>query len=495
MSDLVNLLDRVSTLDKSPQFDSYSKVVINIDDETQVSAGNDLGRTLEFDNPFGTQAMANQILNKLRGFQYQPWNASGALLDPAAEIGDAISVRNVYGGLYTRSRTFSRLMKADVSAPHDEEINHEYKFETPDQRKFRREMGDVRATLTIQSDAIEAEVSARTADSQEFRSQLNIQSQQIAARVTQTGGSYSSFGWSLLANEFGLYSGNQKVFYVNSTGAHVQGEITATSGKIGNFNIGSTAIWNNISQYGGTQTTGVYLGTNGIQLGQKFRVDTSGNVSASGLDITGGSIKLGGTSSAPVFQVTSTGAVTASNLTITGGSIKIGGTSSQPTFSVDSNGNLKANNGTFGGNIYAKNIKSGGSYGTFDASGLTDGTITSGKYKAKSIDTAAINTNAITTGRLNDSAVTAPKIGMSAVTTPKIKDAAVTYDKSGFQGTLDQVGVNKSNIETIYGYFTGSANFSWLNAAHFALNGKIHNNARVQVEGSYLNLVTWSEEE
>ena len=293
MSDRVNLRQRVSTLDKSPQFDSYSKVIININDETQVSVGDDFGRTLEFDNPFGTQEMAAQILEKLRGFQYQPWNASGALLDPAAEIGDGISVKDVYGGMYTRTRTFSKLMTANISAPYDEEIDHEYKFETPTERKFKREVGDVRASLVIQSDRITAEVEQREADSAEFRSQLNIQATQIAAKVSQTGGNQASFGWSLLANEFGLYSGNTKVFWVNASGAHVKGEISATTGKIGGFTIGASAIYNNISTFGGTQSTGVYLGTNGIQLGQNFRVNTSGNVTANNMTLTG-TLTVGG---------------------------------------------------------------------------------------------------------------------------------------------------------------------------------------------------------
>ena len=36
-------------------------------------------------------------------------------------------------------------MKADVSAPTDEEINHEYAYETPSERKFKRETAELRA--------------------------------------------------------------------------------------------------------------------------------------------------------------------------------------------------------------------------------------------------------------------------------------------------------------------------------------------------------------
>lgn len=361
MADKINLLNRVASIDVAPEFAAYSKVIIYVDDDTAIVVGDDSGRTLEVTNPFGTQAMAQRMLASLRGYQYQPLYATSALLDPAAEIGDGVSIKNIYGGIYQRTRTFNQLMAADIAAPHEEEINHEYKYVSPQERRYKREMGDVRATLSIESDRITAEVAQRQADSAEFRSQLSVQATQIAARVTQTGGSQSSFGWSLLSNEFGLYAGNTKVFYVNSTGAHVKGEITATSGKIGNFNIGSTAIWNNISQYGGTQTTGVYLGTNGIQLGQRFKVDTSGNVTASNLSITGGSIKLGGTAQNPVFSVSSSGAVTASNLSINGGAISIGS-----NFRVNSSGNVTANNITLtgtlsvgGGNIVASDLRVG----------------------------------------------------------------------------------------------------------------------------------------
>ena len=393
MSDRINLSRRVSELNKSPQFDSYSKVIIHIDDETEITVGDDYGRTLEFTNPFGTRQMAVDLLAKLRGFQYQPFTASGALIDPAAEIGDGIAVKDVYGGMYTRVRTFNRLMKADISAPHDEEINHEYKFETPQERKVKRQFGDVRATLSVQANQITAEVTQRQADSAEFRSQFQVQATQIAAKVSQTGGNNASFGWSLKATEFGLYSGNKKVFYVNSGGAHVQGEITATSGKIGNFNIGSTAIWNNISQYGGSQSTGVYLGTNGIQLGQRFKVDSSGNVTASNLNITGGRISIGN------------------------------------NFSVDSSGNLTANNGTFRGNVSAGKIQYGGNYGTFNAGGLSDGSIGWSKYGSESIGSGAI--------------------GGGAVINRTIGGGAVSYGKVDFTGTLDQVGINASNINSL----------------------------------------------
>lgn len=251
---------RVTEINVSPQFDNYSKVIIHVSDETTYEAGNDTGRTLEIDNPFGTQAMADNILQSLTGYQYQPSDVTGALLDPAAEMGDAVNARGTYFGIYARERTFGRLMKADVSAPYDEEINHEYQYESPERREFKRSIDDVKASLIIANDRIDAS-------------------------VAQTGGDNSSFGWSLTSTGHKWYANGNEVMAVTASGLKVTGEVQATTGKIGGFNITASSLWNNLSSYGGSQSSGVYIGTNGIQLGQRFKVDTSGNVTAKRLTV------------------------------------------------------------------------------------------------------------------------------------------------------------------------------------------------------------------
>ena len=251
---------RVTEINVSPQFDNYSKVIIHVSDETAYESGNDTGRTLEIDNPFGTQAMADNILQSLTGYQYQPSDVTGALLDPAAEMGDAVNARGTYFGIYARERTFGRLMKADVSAPQDEEINHEYQYESPERREFKRSIDDVKASLIIANDRIDAS-------------------------VAQTGGDNSSFGWSLTSTGHKWYANGNEVMAVTASGLKVTGEVQATTGKIGGFNITASSLWNNLSSFGGSQSSGVYIGTNGIQLGQRFKVDTSGNVTATRLTV------------------------------------------------------------------------------------------------------------------------------------------------------------------------------------------------------------------
>lgn len=327
MADKLNLLRKLSSLDVSPQFENYSKIIINIDDETQIVVGDDTGRTLEYTDPFGSREQAERQLAALRGYQYQPATAEGAILDPAAEIGDGVSAKKTYFGVYKRQRKFDRLMKADIAAPHDEEIDHEYHYENPTERKFKRQVGDVKATLLIQANRIDAEVQERTEMGNQLTAQLAIQSQEIAAKVSQSGGNNSTFGWSLLADRFSLYSGSKEVFRADKDGVSVSGKVNITGGTIGNSNTGftitATSIYNGISQYGGNQSSGVYIGTNGIQLG-----------------------------------------------------------SYDKGFHVDSAGNLYATNGTFKGNVSAGSIQFGNNYGYFNGGGISGGSIGTGQLNS-----------------------------------------------------------------------------------------------------------------
>ena len=331
MSESINLMKNVSNLEISDEVTGYSGVRIYAgqDDEGNeivYEAGNDTGKVLEMKNEFGSQEMANNVLARVRGFQYQPYEANGAILDPSAELGDGVTINGIYSGIYIKATNFSKMMASNISAPTDEEIEHEFTQESATDRQYTRFTQQTRAMLKVTNQAISAEVTARTEADNSLSSQLAITASQISAKVSKTGGDSSSFGWNLTDSDWTVYSGGNAVLKVTSGGAEVNGKITATSGFIGSssngFTISSGAIYKNISQYGGTQTTGVYIGTNGIQLGQRFKVDSSGNLQAS---------------------------------------------------------NIHASSGTFEGNVYAKNISYGGSYGTFSGEGLTGSSVGTGK--------------------------------------------------------------------------------------------------------------------
>ena len=85
------------------------------------------------------------------------------------------------------------------------------------------------------------------------------------------------------------------------------GAVSAKSGTIGGFTIGENALYNGSKSTIDANTDGVYLGTDGISLGKgTFKVTDAGKVTASDINITGGSISIKNGSDI-VFQVNESG--------------------------------------------------------------------------------------------------------------------------------------------------------------------------------------------
>lgn len=273
--------------ERAPQFLGYTKVVLQVSDEIEYSAGTDTGRTLTLVNPWGTQKRAEEILAQIKGYSYQPYSASGAIVDAAAELGDAVSVNGVHGGVYALTRHYGGIQFSDLNAPGDEEIDHEYPYKSPHDRRVTRQFREVRASLSIQADRIAAEVEERKSSMESVMGELSVQAGQISAKVNKTGGDASGFGWELDEKSWTIRSNNSVVLKATKDGVEIIGKITATSGKIGGFDITQNSLSFNNHTWGGTNSTGVYIGPNGIQLGKNFRVDSSGNLTAASGTFTG----------------------------------------------------------------------------------------------------------------------------------------------------------------------------------------------------------------
>lgn len=295
MAEAFNLLRRVKSLDISPEQPAYSGVVIfaGQDEEgnnIEYSAGDKTGTVLEITNEWGSQEQADAIYQKIRGFQYQPYRATGSQLDPSVEIGDAVTVKDTYGGVFRKTTSFGRYASTDIEAPSKEEVEHEFQIQSPTNRQYERFTRSVRSSLSITASKIAAEVEDRKSEDNLLRATLNVQAQEIEARVTKEGGDASSFGWKLTATGWSVYGNGSEKFRVDKDGAYVNGEIRATTGKIGGFDIQANYLSYNGQTWGGTNTSGAYIGQSGIQLGKNFKVNMQGHLNASG-GTFGGTIK------------------------------------------------------------------------------------------------------------------------------------------------------------------------------------------------------------
>ena len=116
-------------LETGDVLDKISRVNLNVDSDTYYTSGDDTGRTLEVTCPWGTQAMADSILAAVKDYDYTPYTATDALLDPATEIGDAVTVGGIYSVLANLDTVFDRACAPSISAPESDEIDDEYPYD------------------------------------------------------------------------------------------------------------------------------------------------------------------------------------------------------------------------------------------------------------------------------------------------------------------------------------------------------------------------------
>lgn len=220
MSDSVYVGNRSATLETSPAFEGISKIVIYVDDENVYEAGNDNGRTLELTCPYGTQAMANNLLNELGGYAYQPMQASDALMDPAAELGDAVTIGGVYTILASADTTFDQLMAADIGAPGQEEIESEYPYTSRQQTEQQRQLAQVRSEISKNA----SEISLRVDGLENDYTQLSVTLDGVT--VAGPGGTTLIKGSSIQTST--LAANSISASAVNLTGAITFGDLSTS---------------------------------------------------------------------------------------------------------------------------------------------------------------------------------------------------------------------------------------------------------------------------
>ena len=93
--------------------------------------------------------------------------------------------------------------------------------------------------------------------------------------------------------------------------------------------------------------------------------------------------------------------------------------------------------------------------GAVTESKIGGGAVTEVKIASEAVTEAKVKPLAITVSRIANGAVITEKIEDGAVITDKLVAKAVTYAKSAYQGTLDQVGINQSDISAINQLFVG----------------------------------------
>ena len=191
---------KVSDLDTSAPPVRISRVNLRVDNETSYTAGDDSGRTIEKECPWGTQAMCDGILAQVRSVGYQPFSGVDCLLDPAAEVGDGITIGGVYSVLARTDITFDGLYTADPSAPGSDEVDDEYPYKSRASRLADRQRAQIYSRIIKTANMIRLEVvdevrklNARiTLEVDRITTEVNDVNAGLSSKIEQTASSLTS---------------------------------------------------------------------------------------------------------------------------------------------------------------------------------------------------------------------------------------------------------------------------------------------------------------
>lgn len=238
---------KVAALTTSPALVGYTGVEVVVSEEKSYFAGTRTGSVLTVSNPWGTQAIANYILSVISGFEYQPYEARDGIIPAEAELGDGLAVDDTYGGIYAQNLVFNPLLTSDASAPYQEEIDHEYPYIEKSQRQIERAVADVKATLTVDIDRIDARVESLSGDVAEIEATVTDQGSQISLVADSNGIKASAIvtaingtsGIALDADHITL-NGDTTINAINGA----TGTVKINANRV---NMTGVLTWNNIS--------------------------------------------------------------------------------------------------------------------------------------------------------------------------------------------------------------------------------------------------------
>ena len=158
-----NLAQSVQSFGETEPLDQIGRVVVNVSQKEYYESGS--GFEFDVDCVFGTQTMADNLRTLFLNYVYTPFNATNCpTLNPALEIGDGITVNGVQSFIGRWECNFGKLMASDISAPYDEEIDHEYPYQSSITETVERRLAKAVSTLEVLPSSIIAQVASEGKD-------------------------------------------------------------------------------------------------------------------------------------------------------------------------------------------------------------------------------------------------------------------------------------------------------------------------------------------
>lgn len=214
----------VTSFADNGKYKPISRVTLLVDDENSLTAGDDTGMEVVASCPHATQPMVNALLQAMKGYQYQAYEAGAANIDPAAELGDGVTVGGIYSPLSKLSDDGRGY--AGISSPGEAEMEDEYPAEGYITQEFNRKIAETRSTITKTSEEIMLKVEGIDGKYTEVKTTLD------GLTVTDASGTTKINGSSIKTD-------NLYVAAANITGTLTANQIQTSSIRVGDLKDGS----------------------------------------------------------------------------------------------------------------------------------------------------------------------------------------------------------------------------------------------------------------
>lgn len=208
----------ITSFSGNGKYKPISRVTLLVDDGNSLTAGDDTGMEIVASCPHATQPMVNALLQTMKGYQYQAYEAGAANIDPAAELGDGVTVGGIYSPLSKLSDDGRGY--AGISSPGEAEMEDEYPAEGYITQEFNRKIAETRSLITKTSEEIMLKVEGIDGKYTEVKTTLD------GLTVTDESGTTKINGSSIKTDNL----------YVDA--ANINGTLTADQIQTGSIRVG-----------------------------------------------------------------------------------------------------------------------------------------------------------------------------------------------------------------------------------------------------------------
>lgn len=258
MNNSYNALRNITSFRNTGKSQPISGIELMVDEKNMYFAGNDSGYVMTIDCPYGTQEMANDLLAKAKGFEYQGFTAEQVILPPETELGDGITVAGIYGMVARRSFKFTPGMTSNIEAPRELEVQHEYKYSSPQQRRTERQIAEARSTFTKTAEEITLKVEGLDGKYTEVKTTLDGLTITDQSGTTRIKGSSIATG-SITADK--IDATNLQVDAANITGSLTIGQLPNTVAQTSQIPTMTSQLINNSGYQTAQGVTTIINGT------------------------------------------------------------------------------------------------------------------------------------------------------------------------------------------------------------------------------------------